>query len=282
VGSTSRYGATVQLVADQISEHGGEYNAPAAAARFLSTFGYRCPFVGYVDHPAADALDVIRRRDAEIENSFRGLTDRIPFHSIMVIGPMVQGVASGRDIENARAKLAEGLTEFPDVKLSDAHNRYWSPTGVSDLQLPVLAPVIPVALAESARGSDDATVIRAIRTAAHLTHVDETALAVGDFVSLLLRDLMANGDLESSIRSRMSVLPSELASGVANALDRNWKRTVGAIAGALWGFDGDRGVPSEWIEKVHRIDGLRSAVASFIWRGYSSSTGCTTRVTWLP
>ena len=240
VGSLSRYGATVELVANQMKTDGGVFNAPANAARFLSAFGYGGSFVGYVDHPAAGALDVIRKRDSEIEASFRGLTDRIPFHTIVAIGPFVQHIASDSEVGDAESRLRSALEGFPDVSLDDEqmalviaridslHERYWSPTGVPDLQLPVLAPVIPAALAAAARGLDDTAYLSAVRTAAHLTHTEDNALAVGDFVASMIKLLLAGSALEPAIESSLPMLPAELEARVTDALNRSWGSTVAA------------------------------------------------------
>lgn len=180
------------------------------------------------------ALDVIRRRDAEIEASFRALTDRIPFHTIVALGPHVQAIASDREVGDAEAGLAEALKAYPDIELNaqqmpliiarvdDLHRTYWSPSGVSDLQLPVLAPVIPAALAAAAREVSEEALLESVRRAAHLTHVDAEAIAAGNFVALLLKDLLSGGD--------------SYGRGLL----------VGALAGLIWGEGGDTGIPSAW------------------------------------
>lgn len=240
VGASTRYGATVHLVADQMNADGGAFDGPAMSARFLATFGYGGSFIGYVDHPAAGTLDVIRTRDAEIEGSFGSLTDRIPFHTIVALGPSIQAIASAREVGDARGRLTEAIGGFGDIeldeeqmslilgKIDDLHGKYWNPTGVSDLQLPVLAPVIPVALAASTKGLADETLREAVRQAAHLTHVDEDALLVGDFVALLIKDVVSGTDLRASIDARVDVLPDELAAKVKEAVGTSWASTVDA------------------------------------------------------
>ena len=240
VGDTTRYGATVELVAKQMAADGGDFRAPEVSDRFVEAFGYGGRFIGYVDHPAAGALDVIRNRDAAIEQSFMGLTDTIPFHTIMMVGPVVKQIASEADISDAEAQVRVGISKFPDIELAaeavqkivnktaEVHATYWAPTGVSDLQLPVLAPVIPVALAQSIRGSSDTDYAAAIRLAANLTHTDDDALAAAEFVGFLIRDLVAGIELASSIESRCDLLPAELARKVRDAIGRQWDTTVAA------------------------------------------------------
>lgn len=326
VGTLTRYGATVELVAEQMARDNGVFVSPAMAVRFLQTFGYGGTFVGYVDHPAAGTLDEIRRRDAEIEESFGALSDRIPFHTLVALGPHIQSIASDREIGDAEARLTEVLSGYPDIKLEteqmllivakvdDLHKTYWSPSGVSDLQLPVLAPVIPAALAASAQKMSEKLLLESVRTAAHLTHIDSDALAAGDFVALLLKDLMSGSTLRSSIEARLSVLPDDLATKVRGAIDRTWNSTVeaanelgmscalteglplslvtliransyaeavrttilcggdscgrgllvGALAGLLWGEDGDTGIPSAWTSKVHASSAVRDAAVALI------------------
>jgi hypothetical protein len=277
VGSNSRYGATVDLVAQHVSKNDGRYDAPQAAAQFLATFGYGGSFVGYVDHPAAGALDVIRKRDPEIEDSFRALTDRIPFHTIVAIGPIVQRIASARDVGDAKAQLTEALADFPDVSLNeeqlalvtgridDLHRTYWKPTGVADLQLPVLAPVIPVALVESLRGRNDKDFIAAVRSAAHLTHVDEDALAIGDFVAFLIRDVLSDIDLQDSIDSRLKLLPDELARTVRDALAAPWEGVVRAAESLGMSCALAEGLPLSLVTLLHAdsyVEAVRSTILS--------------------
>jgi hypothetical protein len=244
VGSLTRYGATVQLAAEHLAGRNGRYNPPIAAASFLSAFGYGGSFIGYVDHPAAGALDRIRQRDGEIEASFRSLTDRIPFHSIIALGPHIQSIASDREVGDAEARIAEVLRGYPDIdldseqmalivgKIDDLHLRYWEPTGVSDLQLPVLASVIPVALAATRLGFSDDDLLESIRSAANLTHVDEDAIKVGNFVGFLIRDLLSEVGLKSAIEAQMHRLPGELSEILSAALSRPWNSGVEA-AGEL-------------------------------------------------
>ena len=240
VGASTRYGATVHLVADQMNANGGAFDAPAMSARFLETFGYGGSFIGYVDHPAAGTLDVIRKRDAEIEGAFGSLTDRIPFHTLVALGPSIQSIASDREVGDVKGRLTDAIGNFPDIeldeeqmslilgKIDDLHQKYWNPTGVSDLQLPVLAPVIPVALAASTNGLSDEKLVEAVREAAHLTHVDEDALLVGDLVALLIKDLLSGTDLRSAIEARVNLLPDELASKVKSAIGTSWGSSIDA------------------------------------------------------
>jgi hypothetical protein len=240
VGSLTRYGATVSLITQHLAQNKGLYNPPAAAAAFLANFGYGGSFIGYVDHPAAGALDLIRTRDGEIEASFRSLTDRIPFHTIIALGPHIQKIASDSTVDNAEARISKVLTNYPDISLSaeqmslivakidDLHERYWAPTGVSDLQLPVLAPVIPAALAAAGSSSSDEEFLKAIRSAAHLTHIEEDALATADFVALLIRDLLSGHEIATLIQKYSSLLPGELAGRVRETLSQPWATVINA------------------------------------------------------
>jgi hypothetical protein len=240
IGETTRCGATVELVAKQMAADGGRFRAPKVSDRFVEAFGYGGRFIGYVDHPAAGALDGIRNRDAAIERSFLGLTGTIPFHAIMMVGPIVKEIACETDISDAAERIRVGISRFPDIELTaeaveeivvktaEVHAAYWAPTGVSDLQLPVLAPVIPVALAQSIRGARDEEYAAAIRLAANLTHTDDDALAAAEFVGFLVQDLLSGIPLAHSIDSRCELLPTEIASRVRGAVSRKWDTTIAA------------------------------------------------------
>jgi ADP-ribosylglycohydrolase len=171
----------------------------------------------------------------------------------------------------------EALTDFPDVSLNEQqmalvtgridelHRTYWSPTGVSDLQLPVLAPVIPVALVESLRGRTDREFIAAVRSAAHLTHIDEDALAVGDFVAFLIRDLLSDIDLKDSVDSRLELLPEELARTVRDALAAPWEGVVHAAESLGMSCALAEGLPLSLVTLLHAdsyVDAVRSTIRS--------------------
>ncbi len=326
IGSLSRYGATVKMVTEHIAANNGLFNAPRAAANFLSAFGYGGSFVGYVDHPAAGALDVIRQRDADIETAFLELTDRIPFHTIVALGPAAREIATDPKAGDIGARLASAIAGFASIQLSSEQMKlvvdkveslravYAKPTGVHDLQLPVLAAVIPVAVVESARGTADEDFIANVRAAAHITHIDDAALAVGEFCAFLIKDILAGKELGATIESRLPILPEELGSKVSDALARPWESSVqaaetlgmscvlaeglplsmvtlaradsyvdairhtilsggdscgrgilvGALGGLMWGFDGDKGIPSAWIEKVRSSAQLRGAAEAIL------------------
>lgn len=255
VGDFSQYGEQAMVMLQSLAANSGAYQRADYQDRFSAVFGYGGDYVGYIDRPTRATLDNLARADAQAlantRHYFGADDEQLP--AVAKLPPLIALDPDATEL-GSRVESAVRVTNHNDLAV-EAGRCYQAllQQALASRDLPAACKAVL-----DASGTTFRPLLESMQT-----RLDEPSVDV-------IRDIGMSCQLVYGLPGAVHILLTSDSYAQAARLNIlaggdscGRAMVIGAVAGAVYGFDKKAGIPQAWIDRLNRkseLDALLSSV----------------------